>query len=151
MKRTKTKALLALSTLLAGYSYAANIPVTGLTDRTSNADWSVYGNRDAADYSVVPKTISISSTDMFSPQAFVDSLLMNIVVNVQPDLVYVSVNGIEITYTYGPSGPNVVITFPDTPAPPVPVPAAAWLLGSGLVGLACIGRRTRRGMVAAEA
>lgn len=140
---TRTKTLLALSMLLAGHSYAANVPLTELTSKPS-ADWSIFVNTDPAGYAVIPKTLSINSTDFFSPHAFVDSLLMSIVINVQPDLVHVAVNGIEITYTYGPGGPNLVITLPDTPAPPVPVPAAAFLLGSGLIGLACIGRRAQR-------
>jgi hypothetical protein len=36
-----------------------------------------------------------------------------------------------------------------SPSAPVPLPAAVWLLGSGLVGLAGIGRRRRKGAAAA--
>jgi hypothetical protein len=43
-------------------------------------------------------------------------------------------------------GANGVLTY-DSP-PPVPVPAAVWLLGSGLMGLAGIGRRRRQTLAA---
>jgi hypothetical protein len=34
------------------------------------------------------------------------------------------------------------LTYPD-PATPTPIPGAVWLLGTGLLGLACVGRRRR--------
>jgi hypothetical protein len=41
------------------------------------------------------------------------------------------------------------ITFYDTQQQVVPLPAAAWLLGSGLIGLFAVGRRRRNGVPAA--
>jgi len=138
------KALLSLMIFLAGHSYAATVDLTGLTGKTLN-DWSVFGSPGATGYTITPETFATGGTNLLSPLTFVDTVL-DFVLNVQPNQVQILVNGLGITYTFGPNGPNLVISFPQIPAPPVPVPAAAWLLGSGLAGLACIGRRARRGV-----